>query len=93
MNEGWKHIDARHVTGNHPKGSGDLFPSGTTRKQIEDAAQIVVKKGTRISDPSKRIQTFEKVIKVNGRRDLVRVIVDADDFNRVITIFPVRGGG
>jgi len=52
---------------NHPNGPGDLFAPGTTRKQIEEAAKILVKKGTRISDPSRRIQTFEKVIKVNGK--------------------------
>ena len=92
LHEGWIHIESRHITGNHPNGPGDLFAPGTTRKQIEEAAKILVKKGTRISDPSRRIQTFEKVIKVNGKRDLVRVIVDSDDFNRVITIFPVRGG-
>lgn len=88
--EGWIHIDARHVTGNAPEGPGDLFAPGTTRAQIEQAARTLVKKGLRISDPSKRIQTFEKVITVNGQTDRVRVVVDSDDGNRVITIFPVR---
>jgi hypothetical protein len=71
---------------------GDLFESGTTRAQIEEAARILIEKGTRITDPSKRLQVFEKVIKVNGKRDLVRITVDSGDANRVITIFPVRGG-
>jgi len=31
-------------------------------------------------------------VKINGVKDLVRVIVDSDDANRVITMFPVRGG-
>jgi hypothetical protein len=88
--EGWIHIDARHVTGDAPEGPGDLFAPGTTRAQIEQAARTLVKKGLRISDPSKRIQTFEKVITVNGQTDRVRVVVDSDDGNRVITIFPVR---
>jgi hypothetical protein len=44
------------------------------------------------SDSSKRMQTFEKKIVVNGRKDLVRVVVDSKDGNRVITVFPVRGG-
>jgi len=39
------------------------------------------------------MQTFEKDIVVNGKKDLVRIIVDSGDGNRVITMFPVRGGG
>jgi hypothetical protein len=38
LEEGWTHIDARHVTGNHPYGAGDLFASGTTRAQLEQVA-------------------------------------------------------
>lgn len=92
LKEGWAHIDARHITGNHPDGAGDLFSLGTTRSQIQQAANTIIKKGKRISDPVRRIQTFEKDIVVNGKKDLVRVIVDSGDGNRVITIFPVRGG-
>ena len=91
--EGWIHIDARHVTGDDPKGPGDLFAPGTTRAQIEQAARTLVKKGLRVTDPSKRIQIFEKVIIVNGKKEMVQVVVDSDDGNRVITIYPARGGG
>jgi RHS repeat-associated protein len=91
LKEGWIHIDARHLTGNHPKGHGDLFAPGTTRRQLEKAAKIVVSKGRRVTEnPNARIQTFEKDIVVNKRKDLVRVTVDSYDSNRVITIFPVR---
>ena len=31
-------------------------------------------------------------IKINEVKDLVRLVVDAMDSNRVITFFPVRGG-
>jgi RHS repeat-associated protein len=94
LKEGWIHIDARHVTGNHPNGPGDLFAAGTTRRQLEKAAAKIVKKGTRVTeDITKRMQTFEKKMVVNGKQDLVRVTVDSQDANRVITIFPVRGGG
>jgi hypothetical protein len=93
LNEGWEHIDSRHITGNHPDGPGDLFAPGTTRKQIEQAANTVVRRGRRVTeDPSRTVQTFEKDIIVNGKKDLVRVVVDSNDGNRVITIFPVRGG-
>jgi hypothetical protein len=30
------------------------------------------------------------VVKVGGRRDRVRVVVDSDDGNRVVTMHPVR---
>jgi hypothetical protein len=91
LKEGWKHIDARHVTGNHPiHGAGDLFAPGTTRTQLEEAANRIVEKGTRISNPSRRIQMFEDKIKINGQRDRVRVVVDSADSGRVITMFPVR---
>ena len=92
LKEGWIHIDARHITGDHPKGSGDLFATGTTREQIEDAIMKVIAKGNRITDPNDRIQVFQMKIKINEVNDLVRLVVDAMDSNRVITFFPVRGG-
>jgi len=67
-----------------------LFPSGTTRNQLDDAANYLVEKGTRTTDPAKQIQNFEKRMKVNGQRDRVKVVVDSHDNNRVITIYPVR---
>jgi RHS repeat-associated protein len=87
--KGWQHIDERHVTGNSAKGPGDLFEPGTTRSQLEKAAEQIVKNGTRISDPQKRLQSFEDRIKVNGKRDRVRVTVDTKT-GEVITIHPVR---
>jgi type VI secretion system secreted protein VgrG len=86
--EGWVHIDARHVAGT--ASGGDLFPAGTTRMQIEAACVKVVKKGTRCSLPSRQIQRFEKRTVVNGKRMRLRVVVDSDDDNRVITAFPVE---
>lgn len=83
-------LAARDVSGTHPHGPGDLFAPGTTRAQVTRAAEDLVARGTRISDPSRRIQTFERRMKVNGVRDRVRVVVDSDDENRVISIFPVR---
>ncbi|QER40173.1 filamentous hemagglutinin N-terminal domain-containing protein [Acinetobacter suaedae] len=88
--EGWQHIDERHISGTSAKGAGDLFVKGTTRSQIEEASTQLVLSGTRISDPSSRLQTYEKRIVINGQRDRVRVVVDSHDKNRVITIFPVR---
>jgi RHS repeat-associated protein len=90
-NQGWQHIDERHISGTQP--GGDLFAPGTTRKQCEQAASKVVTKGTRVTgNPKKQIQTFEKKITVNGRTDKVRVVVDSHDNNRVITMFPARQG-
>ena len=92
LKQGWIHIDARHISGNHPKGAGDLFPDGTSRKQIEKAINKVVMKGRCVTeDPNKTVQTFEKKIVVNKKKDLVRVVVDTKN-NTVITAFPVRGG-
>ncbi len=48
------------VTSTHPKGPGDLFASGTTRQQLQQAAQKIVAKGKGISDPSRTVQVFEK---------------------------------
>lgn len=89
QNEGWVHIDERHVSGTHPTGAGDLFAPGTTRDQITEAAEYLVEKGTRTSDPARRLQVFERRMKVNGMRARYRVVVDSHDTNRVITIFPV----
>jgi hypothetical protein len=89
--EGWIHIDGRHVTGNAPD-HGDLFAPGTTRAQLQEAAEVIVERGVRISVPNRRIQTFERRITINRQSDPVRVVVDTAD-GRVITMFPVRGGG
>ncbi|OKJ06699.1 RHS repeat-associated core domain-containing protein [Kitasatospora sp. CB01950] len=88
--EGWIHIDGRHVTGNHPHGPGDLMPPGTTRNQVQSAAEKLVKRGQRISDPAKRMQLYEHRLTVNGMSARYRVLVDSHDFNRVITFFPVE---
>lgn len=93
LHEGWQHIESRHITGNHPNGPGDLFAPGTTRAQLQKAAEQIVKNGSRISAPGRRLQTFQMKIKINGRKDVVRLVVDSDDANRVITMFPVKGGG
>jgi len=94
LREGWKHIDARHITGNHPRGAGDLFRTGTSRRQLQQAANKVVKGGHRKTvDSLRRIQTFERKIVVNGKKDLVRVTIDTHEQNKVITMFPVRGSG
>ncbi|RJS18512.1 hypothetical protein DRW03_24855 [Corallococcus sp. H22C18031201] len=92
LQEGWQHIEARHISGTHPEGAGDLFASGTTRAQVLEAAEEVVKNGNRISVPGRRLQVFQMKLKVNGLRDLIRVVVDSGDANRIITVFPVRGG-
>ena len=87
--KGWQHIDERHVTGNSPLGPGDLFAPGTTRAQLEKAAEQIVKKGTRSSEnASKTMQNFEDRIKINGRRDRVRVSVETST-GQIITMFPV----
>lgn len=52
----------------------------------------VIAKGNRTTDPNDRIQVFQMKIKINEVKDLVRLVVDAMDSNRVITFFPVRGG-
>lgn len=74
-----------------PKRPGDLFASGTTREQLEQAANKIIKKGKRVTENvSSRIQTFEKKITINGKTDKVRIIVDSEDGNRIITMFPAR---
>jgi hypothetical protein len=56
---------------------------------VHAAAKKIVKRGTRISDPSKRIQTYEKRMTVNGFRARYSVTVDSHDGNNIITFFPV----
>jgi hypothetical protein len=66
--KGWQHIDERHVTGNSPKGPGDLFPTGTTRAELENVAEKIVKKGTRSSeDPQSTMQNFEDRVKIGDK--------------------------
>ncbi|MFJ5967971.1 DUF6531 domain-containing protein [Streptomyces sp. NPDC093060] len=87
--EGWQHIDERHVSGTAQGGHGDLMPPSTTREQVERAVRTMIQRGQRVSDPARRIQTFEKRMTVNGMSARYRLIVDSEDGNRVITFFPV----
>jgi hypothetical protein len=87
-NEGWQHIEARHITGADP--GGDLFPDGTTRADLEEAAAELTQGGSRLSNPYRRMQTFTGRIKVHGVSMNVSVTIDAVD-GRVITIFPMGG--
>ncbi|EJL68413.1 RHS repeat-associated core domain protein containing protein, partial [Variovorax sp. CF313] len=88
--EGWQHIDERHISGTSSQGPGDLFPPGTTQDQIQCLCELLAKSGTRISNPSSRIQTFEKRTVVNGVRGRYRAVFDSQDGNRTITAFPVK---
>jgi RHS repeat-associated protein len=87
LREGWIHIDARHITGNHPSGPGALFQPGTTRVQVQRAIKVVARRGLRISDPGKVMQVFERSMSINGRRDVVHLVVDTSR-NMVVTFFP-----
>ncbi|MFD0528947.1 RHS repeat-associated core domain-containing protein [Kitasatospora arboriphila] len=87
--EGWQHIDERHIAGTSAHGPGDLMPPTTTRAQVQDAVEKVVKRGQRISDPGRRMQLYERRMTVNGMSARYRVLVDSHDGNRVITFFPV----
>ena len=88
---GWEHIRDRHITGNHPSTKPTaLFPPGTTRRQLQETANRVVKDGKLITESTRATQTFERKVKVNGKRMTVRVVVDQNNGN-VVTIFPVFG--
>jgi len=86
---GLEHILKRHSPDEfltHPK--GDLFPSGTTHDQIIDGIEKVFSKGTRVSDPNRVVQTFQKRIKINGQSANYRLIVDTNNSD-VITFFKI----
>ncbi|WP_232442507.1 RHS repeat-associated core domain-containing protein, partial [Burkholderia ubonensis] len=89
--EGWQHIDERHISGTHSSGAGDIFPPETSREELQRVCECLVKNGTRISDPKRRIQTYAKRGKVSGKRARVRGSFDSHDKNRTITLFPVEG--
>ena len=90
----WDHIHNRHITGLRPDGtpypdSPDLFPSGTSRADIEAAARDVIENGNRITeDVQRQLQSFERTISVQGQRMRVRAIVDQDT-GLLHTIHPV----
>ncbi|WP_290439858.1 RHS repeat-associated core domain-containing protein [Streptomyces sp. M1013] len=90
LKKGWLHIEGRHITGTNPSTKhADMLPPGTTREQVHAAAKKAVRNGTRISDPGRRIQNFQKRMKVNGMYARFQVTVDSHDGNNIITFFPV----
>ncbi|MEM6362764.1 MAG: RHS repeat-associated core domain-containing protein, partial [Bacteroidota bacterium] len=89
--KGLQHILERHSADDFlDKAKGDLFPSGTTNEQIFDAIGEVFNKGTRVSNPSKSVQTFEKKIKLNDQTDNYRLVIDQKN-EEVVTFFRVGG--
>ena len=89
LRRGWRHIDARHITGDHPSGAGDLFEPNTTRAEIEALAKEVVKNGTRTSEPDATVQTFDYKTKFQGKREWFKAVVDTAS-EELVTIFPMR---
>jgi hypothetical protein len=87
LKKGWIHIDARHVTGNHPSGAGDLFPKGSTRAELTKVSEDVVLNGTLTSALNAPLRTYEDRVKVQGKIMRVRVVIDSS--NMIITSFPV----
>ena len=86
-------IAKRHTQGgDHPSRQGDLFPDGTTRDQILQAAKKIVASGARQSNPSLPKLVFTKRMTINGKRTNYKVIVAPDDSNRIISMFPMEGG-
>ena len=91
--EGWIHIQKRHIPGaGETSSQGDLFAQGTSIFDLQRSAAEIVKKGRRMSDVRKRIQTFENKMIINGKQARYRLVVDSDDSNRIITMFPIGGG-
>jgi hypothetical protein len=89
--KGMEHILRRHSPDeylNNPGGKGDLFPKGTTDSQIMKAIELVYEKGTRVGDPKKIMQTFEKRLKINGESANYRLSVDTAN-NEVISFFKI----
>ncbi|NJM80233.1 MAG: hypothetical protein HC854_12570 [Flavobacterium sp.] len=90
--KGMEHILKRHSADeylNNPGGKGDLFPVVTTDNQIMDGINEVFSKGTRVSDPLKAVQTYEKRIKINGESANYRLIVD-ETKSEVVTFFKIN---
>jgi hypothetical protein len=89
LRRGWIHINARHITGNHPKGAGDLFEPDTTRAEIESLAKKIIENGKRISQPDKALQIFEYKTTFQDKREWYRAVIDTA-VEELVTIFPVR---
>lgn len=75
--KGLEHILKRHSADLYTTHSkGDLFPKGTTDKQIKDAIKSVYSNGARISNDNSPSHVFEKRIKINGKTANYRLVVN-----------------
>ncbi len=89
--KGLHHILERHSADEFTDAAkGDLFPTGTTNDQIFDAIGDVYSRGTRVSDPAKAVQTFERRTKINGETGNYRLIVDQKN-QEIVTFFKMGG--
>ncbi|WP_217430433.1 hypothetical protein [Parasulfitobacter algicola] len=86
--KGWEHIQKRHMP---PDGEADLFAPGTTREQLQDAADEIVQNGARQTPPTNKVQTFTKRMTINGMRANYKVVVDTVT-DEVVTMYPMLGG-
>ena len=85
---GWDYIQSRHIGGFDPGPTGDLFPNGTTLVELQEVAEKMISGGAPLSD-ERRLQTFEGNATLNRTSIRLRLIVDSEDDNRVLTMFPV----
>ncbi|MEM7584269.1 MAG: hypothetical protein AAF560_12850 [Acidobacteriota bacterium] len=100
MKSGWAHIEAKHIKGQHPDGAGDLFPGGTTRSQLQDAAEDIVGNGKQLTgtkwydDESKLVRKYEKEVELGDgatkKTTKVQVVIDARS-GKILTMFPLPG--
>jgi RHS repeat-associated protein len=82
---GWIHVEGKHILGTIP--DGDKFAPGTTRAQLETAANQIVRKGQRISEPHLPVQTFQERMRINGKTAQYRVNVLMRN-GEVVSMYP-----
>lgn len=87
--KGLEHILKRHSADlylTHSK--GDLFPKGTTDKQIKDVIKSVYLNGARISNNNSLAHVFEKRIKINRKAANYRLAINKNT-NEVSNFFKI----
>ncbi|MBK0115767.1 MULTISPECIES: hypothetical protein [unclassified Delftia] len=67
-----------------------MLEPGTAQAELQKTCECLVKNGVRVSDPKKRIQTYEKRMLVNGEIDRIKGVFDSHDGNRTITAYKAR---
>ncbi len=88
LESGWLHIEARHITGDHPRKGGTIFPKGTSKEALLEVSNQLAKEVNLCSAPCSSRLVFEGIGKLQRTSLRMRLVMDSK--GTVTSLFPAE---